>query len=116
MQSSKTIRDPAREKFLATGKAVVDGWVKVAATLDAQGEIVMAGDVRYYAAHSPPVLTDRENSFNADARKCRRARLMVNGYWHRDHDGRRIDVAGNLELQFLRHCLGRCAHIQNMQD
>jgi hypothetical protein len=60
LQSSKTIRDPAREKLLATRKAVVDGWVKVAATLDAQGEIVMAGDVRYYAAHLPPVLTQEK--------------------------------------------------------
>ena len=33
---------------------------KVAAQLDAQGEIVLAGDVRYFAMHLPPVLTDRE--------------------------------------------------------
>ena len=41
---------------------------------------------------------------------------MVNGDWHRDGDGRRIDVAGNLELQLLHHSLGRCTHIQDMQD
>src|SRR5258707_465920 len=41
---------------------------------------------------------------------------MVNGDRHRDHDGRRTDAAGNLELQLLHHCLGRCAHIQDMQD
>jgi hypothetical protein len=28
--------------------------------LDAQGEITLAGDVRYFAKHLPPVLTDRE--------------------------------------------------------
>jgi hypothetical protein len=32
----------------------------IAATLDAQGEIVLAGDVRYFANHLPRVLTDRE--------------------------------------------------------
>ena len=32
----------------------------IAATLDAQGEIVLAGDVRYFANHLPKVLTDRE--------------------------------------------------------
>ena len=25
-------------------------------------------------------------------------------------------MAGNLELQLLHHCLGRCTHIQDMQD
>lgn len=33
---------------------------KVAAALDAQGEIVLAGDLRYFAKHLPPVLTGRE--------------------------------------------------------
>jgi hypothetical protein len=28
--------------------------------LDAQGEVVLAGDVRYFAGHLPPVLTDRQ--------------------------------------------------------
>ena len=32
----------------------------MAAALDGQGEIVLAGDVRYFAKHLPPVLTDRE--------------------------------------------------------
>jgi hypothetical protein len=34
--------------------------MSVAAALDAQGEITLAGDVRYFAKHLPPVLTDRE--------------------------------------------------------
>jgi Relaxase/Mobilisation nuclease domain len=52
--------DPARAKLLETRKAVAAGWMGVAAALDDQGEIVLAGDVRYFAAHLPPVLTDRE--------------------------------------------------------
>jgi hypothetical protein len=32
----------------------------VAAQLDAQGEIILAGDVRYFASNLPKVLTDRE--------------------------------------------------------
>jgi hypothetical protein len=38
----------------------VKGWNDVAKRLDAQGEIELAGDVRYFAAHLPPVRTDRE--------------------------------------------------------
>ena len=60
LKSTKTIHDPAHAKLLATRQAVVDGWIKVAAALDVQGEIVLAGDVRYFAKHLPPVLTDRE--------------------------------------------------------
>jgi hypothetical protein len=55
-----TIRDPARPKLLATRQAIVDGWMEVAARLDAQGETVLAGDVRYFASSLPKVLTDRE--------------------------------------------------------
>jgi len=32
----------------------------IADRLDAQGEIVLAGDVRYFATHLPAVRTDRE--------------------------------------------------------
>lgn len=60
LASTGTVRDPAHGKLLETRKAVVAGWIKIAATLDAQGEIVLAGDVRYFAEHLPPVLTDRE--------------------------------------------------------
>jgi hypothetical protein len=34
--------------------------MKAADMLDAQGEIALAGDVRYFANHLPPVLTDRK--------------------------------------------------------
>lgn len=55
-----TIHDPAHGRLLETRKAVVTGWVGIAATLDAQGEIVLAADVSYFANHLSPVLTDRE--------------------------------------------------------
>ncbi len=34
--------------------------MKVAEVLDAQGEVILAGEVRYFATHLPPVLTDRQ--------------------------------------------------------
>lgn len=60
LSSTGTVRDPARPGLLQTRKLVVDGWMKVASALDAQGQEVLAGDVRYFAKNLPPVLTDRE--------------------------------------------------------
>lgn len=60
LTDTKSIRDPARTRLLETRKSVIDGWNAVAATLEAQGEIVLGGDVRYFAMNLPPVLTDRE--------------------------------------------------------
>jgi hypothetical protein len=60
LSKTGTIRDPAHSRLAETRKAVVAGWMSVAAALDAQGEITLAGDVRYFAKHLPPVLTDRE--------------------------------------------------------
>ena len=60
LHETGTIRDPARRKLVATRKSVVDGWMEIAARLDAQGEVVLAGDVRYFASNLPKVLTDRE--------------------------------------------------------
>jgi hypothetical protein len=34
--------------------------MKAADVLDSQGEVILAGDVRYFAGHLPPVLTDRQ--------------------------------------------------------
>lgn len=56
----------AREKFGAhpqleeTRERVVAGWMNVPGTLDAQGELSLAGDVRGFASKLLPVLTDRE--------------------------------------------------------
>lgn len=52
--------DPAHTRLVETRKVLLAQWEQVARTLDAQGEIVLAGDVRYYAKNLPPVLTDRE--------------------------------------------------------
>jgi hypothetical protein len=60
LHNTGTIRDPARPRLLATRKSIVDGWGSVAAHLDAQGEVVLAGDVRHFASNLPRVLTDRE--------------------------------------------------------
>jgi hypothetical protein len=55
-----TIRDPARPRLEETRKAVVAAWMDVAAALDAQEEIILAGNVCWFATHLPTVLTDRE--------------------------------------------------------
>lgn len=60
LTSTGAVRDPAHSKVAETRKAVVAGWKAVADTLDAQGEIVLAGEVRSFAMCLPPVLTDRE--------------------------------------------------------
>jgi hypothetical protein len=60
LSETNSAADPARTKLLATRKAIVQGWTAVADKLEAQGEIVLGGDVRYFATHLPPVLTDRE--------------------------------------------------------
>jgi hypothetical protein len=46
LQKTGTVHDPARSTLLDTRKAVVSGWMAVAKMLDAQREIVLAGDVR----------------------------------------------------------------------
>ena len=60
LSQSKTISDPARARLLEIREAVAAGWNAVAAKLESQGEIVLGGQVRYFAMHLPPVLTDRE--------------------------------------------------------
>ena len=60
LSRSRTIVDPARDKLIETRKSLVSAWLKAAEVLDAQGEIILAGDVRYFVKHLPPVLTDRQ--------------------------------------------------------
>jgi hypothetical protein len=57
---SGTIRDPAHAKLAATRKAVVAGWLGVAALLAKQGQTALAGEVRQFVRNLPPALTDRE--------------------------------------------------------
>ncbi len=56
----RTVADPARERLLNTRESLVATWMNAADVLDAQGEIILASDVRYFAKHLPPVLTDRQ--------------------------------------------------------
>jgi len=55
-----TIRDPARDMLVEKRNAIVESWMKTADALDAQGEVVLAADVRQFAGNLPPVLTDEE--------------------------------------------------------
>lgn len=52
----------AEESLRRTRESVVAYWRKTADILDAQGEISLAGDVRYFAQRLPPVLTGRQYS------------------------------------------------------
>ena len=54
------IRDPPHAKLAETRKAVVIGWLGVAALLYRQGESALAGQVWEFVKDLPPVLTDRE--------------------------------------------------------
>ena len=60
LKETGTVRDPVRQKLVETRKAVVDSWMRAAEILDRQGEISLAGDVRYFVKRLPPVLTERE--------------------------------------------------------
>jgi hypothetical protein len=52
--------DPACAKPVETRNAIVSQLMSAAAILDKQGEVVLAGNVRFFANHLPPVLTDRQ--------------------------------------------------------
>jgi hypothetical protein len=60
LSETQTVSDPARAQLLNTRRAVIGAWNAVAIKLEGQGEIVLGADVRYFAMHLPPVLTDRE--------------------------------------------------------
>lgn len=60
LKKTGTVRDPGRKKLVETRKALVDNWMRTAEVLDQQGEITLAGDVRHFVKHLPPVLTNRE--------------------------------------------------------
>lgn len=60
LRATGKIADPKHDQLEQSRDAVVAQWKTVANILDQQGEITLAGDVRYFAAHLPPVLTDRE--------------------------------------------------------
>ena len=60
LRAAGSIHDSARTKLLETRKAVTDGWLNVADGLNAQGEGLLANEVRHFAHHLPRVLTDKE--------------------------------------------------------
>jgi hypothetical protein len=60
LSRSKTVADPARERLVETRTSLVSTWTRAAEVLDSQGEEILAGDVRYFSGHLPPVLTDRQ--------------------------------------------------------
>lgn len=60
MKNGRFSEPMSRAKLAETRKAVVANWMKIASTLDRQGEVALAGDVRYFAGRLPPVRTDME--------------------------------------------------------
>lgn len=76
LSRTKANSDPARAQLLKTRKAVIAGWNAIAAKLEAQGEVALGADARYFAMHLPPVPTDRErlaaHLIEARARKAER--------------------------------------------
>jgi DNA-binding transcriptional regulator YiaG len=65
LRQTGRISDPAHARLVETRKALLAQWEQLARTLDAQGEIALAGDVRHYAQYLPPVLTDRQRIASA---------------------------------------------------
>jgi hypothetical protein len=66
---SRVVSDVGKDKLLKTRESVVAYWRETAELLDAQGEIELAGDVRYFARrlpmhvdkkHSPAKIKSRE--------------------------------------------------------
>jgi hypothetical protein len=58
--STGSFSDPSRARLLETREAVLNAWFNVADSLDAQGDHILASDVRHFARHLPRVLTDGE--------------------------------------------------------
>lgn len=58
--TSSMVPDPAHAKLVETRKAVVTGWLGVAALLERPDEVALAGEVQQFVRNLPPVLTDRE--------------------------------------------------------
>lgn len=61
LQSTRSVHDPARGRLIETRKAIVAAWAQTAEQLETQGEVVLAGEVRHFARHLPPVMTDKEH-------------------------------------------------------
>jgi MobA/VirD2-like, nuclease domain len=72
--------ESAHAKIVETRKTVVANWLNIADTLDRQGEVSLASNVRYFAKQLPSVRTDTERLADhfaghlAQSREARRAR------------------------------------------
>ena len=86
LATTRTIHDPAHMKLAETRKAVLAGWEGVAAALDAQGQSELAGDVRYFAKHLPPVRTDRERLAEDLIRHVKAVRASQSGREDKERD------------------------------
>jgi hypothetical protein len=62
LSRSGTVEDPARARLLETRKSLVSAWMRAAEVLDAQGEEILAGEVRHFAGDLLPVLMDRQRA------------------------------------------------------
>ena len=69
--------------------------MKIADALDAQCEITLAGDVRYFAHHLPPVLSDKERLAAQFIRHVKMRRLA-------ERDGLARDRAKEHKLELVR--------------
>jgi hypothetical protein len=84
LSQTGAFRDPAHSRLVESRKAVVANWMKTADALDAQGEIILASDVRYFANHLPPVLTDKEKLARQFIRYIKMQHLAEHGAPVRD--------------------------------
>ena len=75
LRATRTISDPARARLLETRNAVVEAWNTVALRLEAQGDVQLGDQVRYFVRHLPPVLTDRERLAVEMVQRARAKRL-----------------------------------------
>jgi hypothetical protein len=57
---SGIIADPVQRKLLKTREAIAGNWLQAADVLDAQGEAILAAQVREFARNLPPALTDKQ--------------------------------------------------------
>jgi hypothetical protein len=86
LQQTGVFRDPMRARLRETRKALVGHWMGIANMLDAQGETTLAGDVRYFAQHLPPVLTRRDLLATQFGKHLRETHPKVPLSTHYSHD------------------------------
>ena len=60
LSETGTVSDQARERLVETRKKLMANWTATAKVLDAQGETVLASEVRDFVRRLPRILTDKE--------------------------------------------------------